>query len=554
MNAIYPLLLPFGKFIVATGLLIGFYLLLYKRSASYNHSRLYLLAIPIMAALVSWVTIEVSTPPPRTVEIETLPALAEKASLTTKKSTIDPLTSPEENSSLPPSRKTIRNFNWKKGLWGTYFMVTGILLLYPLMGTIRILQLKKKCRRDRYRGISVLHSAKVKTPFSLFKTIYLNEKLRDAQLQMILAHERWHILHKHYMDVMCIEFLTRIFWFNPLLWWVRQELRNLHEYQVDRSVLDDGLNIYEYQTTLLEEVMNHSSCLANGFNQSFIKQRFITMKKKQSIRFSTLRTMTLIPFCLLIVVAFTFTKGEAKIIYIHKPAEKQREASSESVEETAQELRLQTELVPESSHMEAKNEESLLPSLPVTEEIEETILIPLESLLESTSLPTEIPVVQPASVSSTKIETLTQEDNLELLEITNRPDYPQLSKVSLSSIIFTSDIAECPIYIEREEDRTLVTRVFPIHSDWELMKFPDKNKIMLIDSRTGDRYLLRELQGGYPLGTPFYIRRHQKQMVQFTFTFPPLPSSVKTIDIIDGTNVYGLKIKEHIKKKIKVIR
>lgn len=548
MNAIYPFLLPFGKFILATGLLIGFYFLLYKRNATYNHSRLYLLVLPLVAALMSWITIEVYTPPPRTIEIEIPSVPPEKETTGENKTTPADPENKKETAFLSHAQPPAAEFDWKKIVLAGYIAVTAVLLLYPLIGTIRILRLKKGGIRETYRGISVIRSDKIQTPFSFFRTIYLSAKLRDAQSQMILAHERWHILHRHYIDVLCIEFITRVLWFNPLLWWVRHELRNIHEYQADRSVLDHGQNIYEYQTTLLEEVMNNSSCLANGFNHSFIKQRFIAMKNKRHIRFSTLRNITIIPFSVLLFVLFTFTEGEAQIIYVHKPSKQVAAVMQEPV---------QKEIIPlieEEEKEEPKEKETEEIHLPQAgEEIPEHILSQPEMLPQPEIVPQK-PLEKMQEISTTKVESLTREDNKELHEITNRPDYAQISKVALSSIPFTSDIAECPIYIERDEEKTLVTRIFPVLSDWEQMSFPDKNKIMLIDSQTGDRYLLRELRGEYPLGTPFYIRRHRKQMVQFTFLFPPLPSSVKTIDIIDGTNVYGLKIKEHLKKKIKVIR
>lgn len=489
---------------LATGLLIGFYFLLYKRNATYNHSRLYLLALPFVAVLVSWVTIEVHTPPVRTVVIETPPpAFAEKE---TGMSESKPLsgsldkTEDDEKAMLRPTPSVLSGFNWKKGVLTGYITVAVLLLSHLLLGGIRILRLKKRGKRESYRGISVIRSDKIKTPFSFFKTIYLGTKLRDAQSHMVLAHERWHILHKHYIDVLCIECMTRVLWFNPLLWWVRHELRNLHEYQADRSVLDHGQDIYEYQTTLLEEVMNNSSCLANGFNHSFIKQRFIAMKHKPSIRFSTLRRITLLPFSVLLFVLFTFTEGEAKIIYIHKPAPLAQKPTKASFQaESPIQIEVEEERVLEEKKENERKETEEPPPAVMKEKTQENILTQPEVLPEA-------PVTPPKSLeefpetNTTRVETWTRENNRELQEITNRPDYPQISNVSLSSVPFTSDIAECPIYIEKDDEKTLVTRVFPILSDWEQMSFPDKNKMMLIDSRTGDRYLLRDLQGGVSAG------------------------------------------------------
>ncbi|MBQ7494828.1 MAG: hypothetical protein IJT75_03555, partial [Bacteroidaceae bacterium] len=55
-------------------------------------------------------------------------------------------------------------------------------------------------------------------------------------LPPILAHEEAHVRHRHSYDIMVVEVLTALQWFNPVVWLLRQELRTLHEYQADASV------------------------------------------------------------------------------------------------------------------------------------------------------------------------------------------------------------------------------------------------------------------------------------------------------------------------------
>ena len=137
-----------------------------------------------------------------------------------------------------------------------------------------------------------------------------------------LKHEQWHIKHRHYLDVFIIEILVRLFWFNPVLWWVRRELRNVSEFHADRSVLDEGLNLYKYQTVILEEVMENNPYLANGFNNSFTKKRFIMMKNKCHIRFTTLRRALILPFFIAVFSLLCFTTGISQVKYKAKNASK----------------------------------------------------------------------------------------------------------------------------------------------------------------------------------------------------------------------------------------
>lgn len=571
MDTIYPFLLPYGKFILITGLLISFYYLLYKKNASYNHSRFYLLALPFFALIMSCFTIEVYTPPAHIVEVEAMGSYHNQRQTTNPQTKI-PLkeskdATEEGGSNLPVIReKTLSpsavetillKINWEKTLLIIYLSVTGFLLFYPLFGIIHILYIKKQGKPFTYKELKVIQSSKIQTPFSFYTTIYINSTLRESQSRLILAHERWHILHKHYIDVSIIEIITRLLWFNPLLWWVRHELRNIHEYQTDRSVLNHGQDLYEYQTTLLEEVMNNSCCLANGFNHSFIKQRFITMKSEQHVRFSTLRKFLVIPFLLFLFITFTFTEKEAKVIYITKTPIPKLAPITQS---TPRELEIKSRISPKKETLIEEPTSSKVESSAIsqTKSFQNTPSFPIKSTEKETSSPTTETIAPQGtaySLKNIKEESLTQADQLNLNKITQDPsDYPQFSNVVLSSVPFNNDIAECPIYIEKNKHETLVTRIFSVNTDWLCLGFCDKNKIMLIDCEAGDRYMLREIKGGYPCGRPFYIRHHKGQMIEITFSFPPLPSSVKTIDIIDGTNVYGLKIKEHLRKRVKVIR
>ena len=148
----------------------------------------------------------------------------------------------------------------------------------------------------------------------------INQLIVDDPIN--LKHEQWHIKHRHYLDVFIIEILVRLFWFNPVLWWVRRELRNVSEFHADRSVLDEGLNLYKYQTVILEEVMENNPYLANGFNNSFTKKRFIMMKNKCHIRFTTLRRALILPFFIGVFSLLCFTTGQSQVKYKAKNASK----------------------------------------------------------------------------------------------------------------------------------------------------------------------------------------------------------------------------------------
>jgi len=320
--------LPIGKYILASALMVIFYWFLFREKATFNSCRLYLLSIALVAILISQFSIVVYTPPAEIVEIEavqTMPIITNNPLNNTQPAiTQTPVsaTSPKAVEKIAEPNKDLALLTVKNVALGVYISVTSVLLALLLIQLFRILALKRRGQLTVKDEFKVVESAEIPTPFSFYKTIFLSPNLTGSKLEMILKHEQWHIKHRHYLDVFIIEILVRLFWFNPVLWWVRRELRNVSEFHADRSVLDEGHNLYKYQTIILEEVMENNPYLANGFNNSFTKKRFIMMKNKCHIRFTTLRRALILPFFIAVFSLLCFTTGISQVKYKSKSASK----------------------------------------------------------------------------------------------------------------------------------------------------------------------------------------------------------------------------------------
>ena len=323
--------LPIGKYILASALMVIFYWFLFREKATFNSCRLYLLSIALVAILISQFSIVVYTPPAEIVEIEavqTMPIITNNPLNNTQPAiTQTPVsaTSPKAVEKIAEPNKDLALLTVKNVALGVYISVTSVLFALLLIQLFRILALKRRGQLTVKDEFKVVESAEIPTPFSFYKTIFLSPNLTGSKLEMILKHEQWHIKHRHYLDVFIIEILVRLFWFNPVLWWVRRELRNVSEFHADRSVLDEGHNLYKYQTIILEEVMENNPYLANGFNNSFTKKRFIMMKNKCHIRFTTLRRALILPFFIAVFSLLCFTTGISQVKYKTKSTSNQQE-------------------------------------------------------------------------------------------------------------------------------------------------------------------------------------------------------------------------------------
>ena len=133
-------------------------------------------------------------------------------------------------------------------------------------------------------------------PFSWMHTIVLSRIDYEECNPSILAHERGHIQQHHSWDIVFVEVLTALQWFNPVVWLLRRDLRTVHEYEADASVLSSGSDVSQYIQLLMRKAMGTKACiLANGINNSTIKKRINMMLITKSPRRNALKLLALLP-------------------------------------------------------------------------------------------------------------------------------------------------------------------------------------------------------------------------------------------------------------------
>ena len=133
-------------------------------------------------------------------------------------------------------------------------------------------------------------------PFSWMHTIVLSRIDYEECDPSILAHERGHIRLHHSWDIVFVEVLTALQWFNPVVWLLRRDLRTIHEYEADASVLSSGSDVSQYIQLLMRKTMGTKACtLANGINNSTIKKRINMMLVNKSPRRNSLKLLALLP-------------------------------------------------------------------------------------------------------------------------------------------------------------------------------------------------------------------------------------------------------------------
>ena len=146
-------------------------------------------------------------------------------------------------------------------------------------------------------------------PFSWMKYIVLSKDDYEGDCSQILVHEKAHIALKHSWDILLLDFISALQWFNPAIWMLKADMRTIHEFEADDAVLRSGANVKEYQYLLIKKAVGKSGySVANSFNHSTLKQRITMMLNKKSTRMSAWKALYVIPLVGISLAATAETK------------------------------------------------------------------------------------------------------------------------------------------------------------------------------------------------------------------------------------------------------
>lgn len=168
--------------------------------------------------------------------------------------------------------------------------------------------------QDDKQGVCIYcHSGDVAS-FSWMRNIVINEKDYDEAGREIILHEMGHIHNRHSWDVVLLTLVQMLQWWNPLVYVLGISLRDVHEYEADDHVLQQGVSAQGYQLLLIRKAVGSGSyAFANSFNHSLTKKRITMMKKSKSNPWMKSKALYVIPVAALALSAFATPKFVAPI-------------------------------------------------------------------------------------------------------------------------------------------------------------------------------------------------------------------------------------------------
>lgn len=170
----------------------------------------------------------------------------------------------------------------------------------------------------------------------------------------IIQHEVCHIKRGHSWEILYLECLKVLHWYNPLLWAFQKSLVLQQEYEADHFVVcQPKTNAKTYQQLLINTTLCVSNSLFNPiFNTSQLTKRFMMMKKQQVSPMSQfnflLRALPLVGLLSIFIWACKTESLDSKL-----PA---KVANNKDAEKAVQKSTDQTQTIADSSKVSSNNQ------------------------------------------------------------------------------------------------------------------------------------------------------------------------------------------------------
>lgn len=227
---------------------------------------------------------------------------------------------------------------------------TALMLLLRLGYLGRMIVLNK---RSKINGMVWVQLKDNKAPFSFFHWIFASEDLQhDERFTQIMAHEKAHASRMHSLDVLFFEVLQLLFWYHPVFYFYRNEIKAMHEFEADAIALSQTSKSV-YQKVLLDlSLGGEILLLTNPFNVSLIKKRMLMMNQKQGAQPTRkwLKVITIVPFILIAVMiqSCDFSAKEEQQVAVQQevPAETPQLADQLPAEVTQDDVFTVVEVMP----------------------------------------------------------------------------------------------------------------------------------------------------------------------------------------------------------------
>lgn len=284
-----------------------FFRLLIRKEPFFNQSRMVLVFIVLASGIIPFINLPYPIHSFVPVELDPIfqdNIIIEEPIHTNKIS--------EARHSFAPVSDAVQSFVISSEMFVLFVYLAGVFVsfLRLVYSISSVLLLFRKSRRADLNGAPLMIVNEDIPAFSFRKYILISRHDYDTNAEAIITHELSHIRLGHFYDLMLMELVKIIYWFNPLVYLLNRDMKDIHEFQADEHTLNSGIDATKYQLLIIQKGVGHQKfALANSFNHCQIKNRITMMNKSKNSKVWSWKVATFLPLLVLLLMAFS-RKGE----------------------------------------------------------------------------------------------------------------------------------------------------------------------------------------------------------------------------------------------------
>ena len=293
-------------------LLYGSFALLLSRETFHRFNRLALLGVLVASLILPAVQLSVKKPSYLNYEEVRIPHVEVIASPVQNE--VQDIETPQ--STLPAIEESMQEPTFRVNMMQVvrYLYIIGLLASLAIF-FVQLFRLWREIRggvqtKDELGNTVVIRGGNF-APYSFLHYIIINASDYEHLRRPILAHEQAHIRLGHTWDLLLLEAVKAVQWFNPFVYLLGRDLKAVHEYEADDAVLNFGIDAKTYQLLLVTKAVgSRLQTVCNNLSHHSLKKRIKMMHKNNSNRWLMSKGLVLPAIMTLAIVAFAKPKVE----------------------------------------------------------------------------------------------------------------------------------------------------------------------------------------------------------------------------------------------------
>lgn len=204
---------------------------------------------------------------------------------------------------------TANDFDYAQALYIVYGCIVLWMALKLLRAILQTAWIKKTSITESFEEIQFIRTVHPDAPFSFFKWLFWNERIELESTEGIymFKHEMYHIRCKHSLDLLFMEIIISICWFNPFFYLYRKEVKTIQEFLADQHAAGNSNNASYAELLLMHAIGSRHQQLINPFFHNQLKRRITMLTSSKKPQYQWLRKLLVLPVATTAIALFAFT-------------------------------------------------------------------------------------------------------------------------------------------------------------------------------------------------------------------------------------------------------